>query len=57
MMRELVIDSLNLWVTVPNYFDLDSMFDVLDDCIETISGWISCYCILVQMDEMLISSR
>jgi len=23
MMRELVIDSLNLWVTVPDYFDMD----------------------------------
>jgi len=33
------------------------ILDVHDDCIETISWWISYYCILVQMDEMLISSK
>jgi len=23
MMRELIVDLLNLWVTVPDYFDID----------------------------------
>jgi len=33
------------------------ILDIHDDCIETTSCWIIYYCILVQMDEMLISSR
>ena len=28
MMRELVIDSLNLWATVPDHFDMDGYLTV-----------------------------
>ena len=47
MMRELVIGSLNLWITVPDHFDMDGQGDYWD--------WLLFY--VVQAYEILTGSR
>ena len=55
-MRKMVTDLLKWWFTVSIFWHR-VIVDVHDDCIETIGWWTCYYCILVQMDKMLISSK
>jgi len=55
-MRWPVIDLLRWWLPYQILWH-GLILDVHDDCTETVGLLISCNCILVQMDEMLISSK